>query len=280
MNSSWHSDSAISSSNTQTGSNYRKEEKIRSLPCEEIPVDQIKADASWNSRSGDLDIDGLAKNIDEMGLLEPLVVTKERDGYKLVAGFRRFAAIQKLGWTTVRATIVEADADKAQLINLAENIERKNLRLYDTMRVVYDLSERKGLKSIRIARDTGLKESRVDRMVRAWPRLAPSFKERWSRVREASWEPSETQIHNWSSLSHPEQNAEWSKWAGDGDLDDPGTPFDLDEEEKKKSKKSRGARQKVFVIRRMIATLQAKDTDISRAQIRALKWALGERGSL
>src|SRR5271170_6882105 len=103
MNSSWHSDPTIHPSNDG------ESKKKHSLPCEEIPVSAIKADATWNSRSGDLDVDGLAANIDEMGLLEPLVVTKQGDHYKLVAGFRRFAAIQKLGWKSVRATIIEAD---------------------------------------------------------------------------------------------------------------------------------------------------------------------------
>jgi ParB family chromosome partitioning protein len=48
------------------------------------------------------DIDALAASIAELGLLHPIVIDKH---HKLLAGERRLRAAQKLGWTTIPATI-------------------------------------------------------------------------------------------------------------------------------------------------------------------------------
>ena len=43
-------------------------------------------------------VDELAESIELIGLQQPLVVTKSSNGYLLIAGHRRFAAIKSLGW--------------------------------------------------------------------------------------------------------------------------------------------------------------------------------------
>lgn len=71
------------------------------------------------------DIDGLAASITEVGLLHPIVVTASHD---LVAGRRRLAAVESLGWTEVPVTVVDltnvADVLRAEA---AENTCRKSL---------------------------------------------------------------------------------------------------------------------------------------------------------
>jgi ParB/RepB/Spo0J family partition protein len=67
------------------------------------------------------DIDALAKSISEIGLLHPIVVTKDKT---LVAGERRLAACKQLGWTDVRVTVV--DLDKITRGEFAENAIRKD----------------------------------------------------------------------------------------------------------------------------------------------------------
>jgi ParB/RepB/Spo0J family partition protein len=240
-----------------------------------IPIEKIKVDPSWNSRSGDLDVSSLKASIEEIGLMQPIVVTRE---HQLIAGFRRFEACRQLGISTVPAVIVEADADLARRYNLAENLARKSLRLYDTMRVVHDLSDKKGVKSSKIARDIGINQSRVEMISRVWPRLSQTLKSKWSEIPEASWEPTLHQLTEWSTLSWSEQNAEWKNWSNDES--DTSEPYEEGEEAYGKPKKSQKTRRKVADVRSMIETLWDEKTDISRAQVRALKWALGERNTL
>jgi N6-adenosine-specific RNA methylase IME4 len=70
------------------------------------------------------DIDGLAENIEEIGLLHPVVI---RPDGRLVAGARRIVALKKLGRTTIPVTII--DLDKVVRGEYAENTFRKNLTL-------------------------------------------------------------------------------------------------------------------------------------------------------
>jgi ParB-like chromosome segregation protein Spo0J len=78
------------------------------------PRPTITAMPIWNIRVGnrirrDLgDIDGLAQNIDAIGLLNPLTVWS--DG-TLLAGARRLAAVKLLGWLEVPVRIMEPAND-------------------------------------------------------------------------------------------------------------------------------------------------------------------------
>jgi N6-adenosine-specific RNA methylase IME4 len=67
------------------------------------------------------DLDGLARNISEIGLLHPVVV--KPDG-ALIAGERRLAACESLGWTKVPVHLVDIDAIVRG--ELAENTYRKD----------------------------------------------------------------------------------------------------------------------------------------------------------
>lgn len=57
------------------------------------PIDQIEIGERCRRDLGD--IDALAKTIDELGLLQPIVITPDN---LLIAGARRIAAGRKLGW--------------------------------------------------------------------------------------------------------------------------------------------------------------------------------------
>ena len=65
---------------------------------QKIALSQIVADPDQPRREFDPNlIDELAQSIKQYGILQPLVVTEFEDGYKIVAGERRFRAAQKAG---------------------------------------------------------------------------------------------------------------------------------------------------------------------------------------
>ena len=69
---------------------------------QEKEIGSIKVEARYRKDLGD--IEGLAKSIDEVGLLHPVVITA--DG-RLIAGQRRLEACKSLGWSKVPVTIVD-----------------------------------------------------------------------------------------------------------------------------------------------------------------------------
>jgi ParB family chromosome partitioning protein len=71
-----------------------------------VPVESIKVGERIRRDMGD--VDGLARNIDQVGLLHPITITGEGC---LVAGGRRLAAVRHLGWSEIPAYILEAAHD-------------------------------------------------------------------------------------------------------------------------------------------------------------------------
>lgn len=69
----------------------------------------------------------LADSIKGQGIVQPLIVRKQGDGFELIAGERRWRAAQMVGLTEVPVIVREAD-DRALLeLALIENLQRENL---------------------------------------------------------------------------------------------------------------------------------------------------------
>ncbi len=86
----------------------------------------------------------LSESIRDKGLLFPVVVQDDVPGhqYRLIAGHRRFIACTKLlQWATIDAMVCSGLTDfDAIIINLVENLERKNLSLWEEAQAIHDLS--------------------------------------------------------------------------------------------------------------------------------------------
>jgi ParB family chromosome partitioning protein len=74
-------------------------------------------------------VDDLAESMADQGLLHPIVVRRYKGGdYCLVAGWHRFEAAKKLKWVEINCTVLDdIEADKAELIEIEENLIRSNL---------------------------------------------------------------------------------------------------------------------------------------------------------
>jgi ParB family chromosome partitioning protein len=93
----------------------------------EIDVARITPSAR-NPREDLGDVDELAGSIEAFDLLQPVVVRRLDDNrYELIAGHRRFAAVQQLGRQKIAAVVRDADHDLAYLLTLTENLARENL---------------------------------------------------------------------------------------------------------------------------------------------------------
>ena len=69
----------------------------------------------------------LVTSIQTSGLLQPVVVRAHAGGYQLIAGERRWRAVQRLGWRRIPAVIKEADDRTLLTLALVENLQRDNL---------------------------------------------------------------------------------------------------------------------------------------------------------
>jgi ParB/RepB/Spo0J family partition protein len=108
-------------------------------------------------------VKALAGSIGLQGMLVPVVVRNDGEGFELVAGFHRVAAARSLGLTAVPVVIRDAqteDADRA-----VENIARKQLNPYEEAKAVRAMLER-GLTEDGAAQALGWPKQRVTARVK------------------------------------------------------------------------------------------------------------------
>ena len=69
----------------------------------------------------------LSQSIRENGLIHPITVRKENDGYEIVAGERRYRAMKIAGMLDIPVIVIDADEVQMAEMALVENIQRENL---------------------------------------------------------------------------------------------------------------------------------------------------------
>ncbi|MES2124312.1 MAG: ParB/RepB/Spo0J family partition protein [Gemmatimonadota bacterium] len=98
----------------------------------EIAVKSISPNPFQPRRSFD---DGalaeLTASIDASGLLQPIVVRPVGSRFELIAGERRWRAVQRLGWSKVPAMVRELDDRTTLTLALIENLQRDDLTALD-----------------------------------------------------------------------------------------------------------------------------------------------------
>ena len=107
-------------------------------------------------------LDELADSIRQLGVIQPITVRKERDGYIIISGERRWRAAQRANLERLPAYIREVDDEHLHAMALVENIQRQDLnaieialgmqRLIEECHLTQDaLSERVGKKRSSVA---------------------------------------------------------------------------------------------------------------------------------
>jgi ParB family chromosome partitioning protein len=111
-------------------------------------------------------LEELTESIKQHGIIQPLVVTKEYDGYQLIAGERRLRAAKILGLSTVPVIIRDAnDKDKLEL-SIIENVQRHNLNPLEEAESYQRLLEEFGLTREEISKQVGKSVSVVSNYLR------------------------------------------------------------------------------------------------------------------
>lgn len=87
----------------------------------EIAIADVQID---ENRSPFGDVDGVAKSVKEVGLLNAINITPQN---RLIAGHTRLLACKQLGWTHIRAVVLDLDDLTSELAELDENLVRKHL---------------------------------------------------------------------------------------------------------------------------------------------------------
>lgn len=94
----------------------------------------------------------LSESIKEYGVIQPIIVTKEKGYYRIVAGERRWRAAKEAGLKKIPAIIKEYTDKEVSEIALIENLQREDLNPLEEAKGIQNLINEYGLKQEEIAK--------------------------------------------------------------------------------------------------------------------------------
>jgi len=108
----------------------------------------------------------LTSSIEISGLLQPVIVRPRNGNYELIAGERRWRAVQRLGWTKIPAVVRDVDDPTLLTLALIENLQRDDLTAIDEAAGYQRLGDEFKLAQAEIARRVGRNRSTVANLLR------------------------------------------------------------------------------------------------------------------
>jgi ParB family chromosome partitioning protein len=106
----------------------------------DIPLKDIRPNPFQPRKSFDeTALAELAESIKKDGLLQPVVVSEDIDGYVLIAGERRFRASKLAKLKEIRAIVLNSDEQKMRQFALIENIQREELNSVELAEAYHEL---------------------------------------------------------------------------------------------------------------------------------------------
>lgn len=159
---------------------------LRSNPTERravrIEMNRIHP-SPWQPRKcfDEGELHALADSIRQFGLISPLLVRRCQDGYELIAGERRFRAMELLGWSHADAIVTSAFDRDCALIGLIENLQREELHFLDEAEACRRILREHGLTQEELAATLSRSPSALANLLRLL-RLKPAVR---SSIRES-----------------------------------------------------------------------------------------------
>ncbi|MCT1901744.1 nucleoid occlusion protein [Oceanobacillus sojae] len=109
----------------------------------------------------------LAQTIHTHGMIQPIVVRKiDDDSFELIAGERRWRAVQHLGWKKVSAIIREMSDTETASVALIENLQREELTVIEEAIAYNKLLELHDLTQEALAQRLGKNQSTIANKLR------------------------------------------------------------------------------------------------------------------
>ena len=108
----------------------------------------------------------LTDSIRENGVIQPILVVKDNNGYTIVAGERRWRAAKAAGLKTIPAIIKDYTDNKKKQVALIENIQREDLNIVEVAQAIKELMDMEGYTSTDVAKITGKSLSTISNITR------------------------------------------------------------------------------------------------------------------
>jgi ParB family transcriptional regulator, chromosome partitioning protein len=144
-----------------------REQAQASGALREVPVGNVLPNPFQpRTQITEADLVELTASIEASGLLQPVIVRPKNGKYELIAGERRWRAVQNLGWPKIPAVVRDVDDRTLLTLALVENLQRDDLTAIDEAAGYQRLGEEFELPQAEIARLVGRDRSTVANLLR------------------------------------------------------------------------------------------------------------------
>ena len=134
---------------------------------EEIAIKQITPNPLQpRTQFDDEALAELSASIKQLGIIQPITVKRQDEGYIIISGERRWRAAQMAGLETLPAYIREVDDENLHAMALVENIQRQDLNAIEIALGMQRLIEECNLTQEAMAEKVGKKRSTVSNYMR------------------------------------------------------------------------------------------------------------------
>lgn len=136
--------------------------EILNIPVWQIETNRYQPRLEFNEES----LKELAESIREHGLIQPITVRKEGEGYEIIAGERRFRACKMIGYYEVPCVVMSADEMQTAQMALVENIQRENLSAIEEAKAYVEIMRQVGCTQEELAQKMGKSQSTIANKIR------------------------------------------------------------------------------------------------------------------
>ena len=149
-------------------SNIIEEEKVQDGEVvQKLKIIDVEPNREQPRRNFDEEaLEELSNSIKEYGVIQPIIVTKEDNYYKIVAGERRWRTSKKAGLDEIPAIVRDYDKQKNSEIALIENIQREDLNPIEKATAIRELLDTYSLTQQQLADKLGISRSGLANTVR------------------------------------------------------------------------------------------------------------------
>lgn len=137
--------------------------EVVELPIVQIEPNRYQPRAIFNDET----ISELAQTIEQHGMIQPIIVRKlTEDRYELIAGERRWRAVQMLNWRSIPTIIREMNDNETASVALIENLQREELTVIEEAVAYQRLIELQRLTQEALAQRLGKSQSTIANKLR------------------------------------------------------------------------------------------------------------------
>ena len=145
-----------------SGNTENPNHRILSIPIDKIVRNKDQPRQLFFNES----LESMAISIKENGQLAPILVRESKDGYEIIAGERRWRAMQSIREHSIDAIVMDVDDKESALIAIVENVQREQLNVIEEAEALYKLHAEYNMTHDDIAKYTGKSRSHITNILR------------------------------------------------------------------------------------------------------------------